>query len=137
MKARLMQPSFWFALAVAAFLLWQSGIWNRFRYPTPSLETAKSDLIQQKAVLVDVREADEIAAGMLEGALWIPLSEIRAGGEALEKRLVTLPAGKELFLYCRSGNRSSQAAAALEKRGYAVRNLGAYDSLRQSGFTAK
>lgn len=137
MKARLMQPSFWFTLVIAGFLLWQSGIWNRFLYPTSSLEAAKSDLAQQKAVLVDVREADEIASGTLEGALWVPLSEIRAGGEPLEKRLSALPPGKELFLYCRSGNRSSQAAAALEKRGYAVKNLGGYDSLRQSGFAAK
>jgi rhodanese-related sulfurtransferase len=45
-------------------------------------------------VLVDVRPADEYAAGHIEGARSIPLDE-------LERRLAELPADREIVAYCR------------------------------------
>ena len=45
-------------------------------------------------VLVDVRPAEEFAAGHIEGARSIPI-------EDLEKRLAELPAGREVVAYCR------------------------------------
>ncbi|MER5434498.1 rhodanese-like domain-containing protein [Streptomyces sp. NPDC002588] len=65
------------------------------------------------AVLVDVREPDEFAAGHAPGALHLPLSRL-ADGTAV------LPAGREAVLICRSGNRSRQAAGLLAARGVTV-----------------
>jgi rhodanese-related sulfurtransferase len=45
-------------------------------------------------VLVDVRPAEEFAAGHIEGARSIPLDE-------LERRLAELPAEREIVAYCR------------------------------------
>jgi rhodanese-related sulfurtransferase len=45
-------------------------------------------------VLVDVRPAEEFAAGHIEGARSIPLDE-------LERRLAELPADREIVAYCR------------------------------------
>jgi rhodanese-related sulfurtransferase len=45
-------------------------------------------------VLVDVRPAEEFAAGHIEGAQSVPLEE-------LERRLAELPAGREVVAYCR------------------------------------
>ena len=45
-------------------------------------------------VLVDVRPAEEFAAGHIEGALSIPFDE-------LERRLAELPADREIVAYCR------------------------------------
>jgi rhodanese-related sulfurtransferase len=45
-------------------------------------------------VLVDVRPADEFAAGHIEGARSVPLDE-------LERRLSELPADREIVAYCR------------------------------------
>jgi rhodanese-related sulfurtransferase len=45
-------------------------------------------------VLVDVRPAEEYAAGHIEGARSIPLAE-------LERRLAELPADREIVAYCR------------------------------------
>jgi rhodanese-related sulfurtransferase len=45
-------------------------------------------------VLVDVRPAEEFAAGHIEGARSIPLDE-------LERRLAELPAGRDVVAYCR------------------------------------
>lgn len=64
------------------------------------------------ALIVDVREADEVALGMVPGALWVPLATIA--------QLPTRVADKNtpLFIYCRSGARSSRAIAELKALGY-------------------
>jgi len=68
------------------------------------------------AMIVDVRAAAEVAEGRVPGSVNIPLNQI----PALKKPLDT-----PLFLYCRSGARSSRGCKALEKLGYTnVTNLG-------------
>jgi rhodanese-related sulfurtransferase len=46
------------------------------------------------AILVDVRPAEEYAAGHIDGARSIPIDE-------LERRLAELPEGREVIAYCR------------------------------------
>ncbi|HEX4895150.1 MAG TPA: rhodanese-like domain-containing protein [Solimonas sp.] len=65
------------------------------------------------ATLLDVRTAEEFAAGHIEGALNIPVQE-------LEGRLSELPADAPVIVYCRSGRRATQAAAVLRGRGLTV-----------------
>lgn len=77
-------------------------------------------LVQKGARLVDVRTPQEFATGHIPGAVNIPLQE-------LERRMPELD-GKDrpIVVYCRSGNRSSNAARMLEKAGYTdIHNLGA------------
>lgn len=77
-------------------------------------------MVAEGALLVDVRSPAEFAAGHLPGALNIPVHEI----EAREAELA--PRDRPLVLYCRSGNRSARAAAALQDSGHtSVHNLGA------------
>ncbi len=65
------------------------------------------------ALLVDVREAHERAAGMAEGALGIAKGELQANAAA------HLPApDREIILICQSGKRSLEAAQALIDLGY-------------------
>jgi len=64
------------------------------------------------AVLIDVREADEYAAGRIPGSVSLPLSSIR-GGE-----LPDFPAATPLFVYCLGGTRSSMAADLLKQAGF-------------------
>ena len=64
-------------------------------------------------VIVDVRRADEYAAGHIPGAILIPNESI--GTEKPEQ----LPDKDQIILiYCRSGNRSKQAAQKLADMGY-------------------
>ena len=67
------------------------------------------------AVLLDVRTPEEYAQGHGPGSRNIPLD--RVGGAELDR-------GAPLFVYCRSGARSSQACAALRRRGYEAVNIG-------------
>jgi rhodanese-related sulfurtransferase len=68
-------------------------------------------LVDDGAQLVDVRADHEWEAGRIPGAVHIPLAELadRAGEIDREQPVV---------LYCRGGNRSSMAAAALTDAGY-------------------
>ena len=79
-------------------------------------------LIDEGATGIDVRAPAEIAEGALPGALAIIHTDIVAGVNALGLR-----ADAPLVLYCRSGNRSGIATAALQAEGYTqVTNGGSY-----------
>jgi rhodanese-related sulfurtransferase len=66
-------------------------------------------------LVVDVRTAEEYAAGHLPGARRVQLDEIGAAIDAGE-----FPATPDapLLVYCRAGSRSAQAAALLSERGF-------------------
>jgi len=68
------------------------------------------------AALLDVREDDEWAAGHIDGAVHVPLSDVPA-------RLADLPEGDPLYVVCRSGNRSGRAAAWLAYQGIDAVNV--------------
>ena len=71
------------------------------------------------ALLLDVRTAEEYAAGRVPGSVNLPLSDIASAPDVAPER--TQP----IFVYCHSGARSTRAAAALEKMGYTqVKNIG-------------
>ena len=78
------------------------------------------------ALLIDVRTPEEVAEGTFEDAINIPHGTIIGGIEALR-----LDKKTPLVVFCRSGNRSGKAKAALEEAGYSlVLNAGAYDDLK-------
>jgi hydroxyacylglutathione hydrolase len=63
------------------------------------------------ATMVDVRAADEWAAGHLPDAVHIPLGR-------LEERLDELDPARPIVLHCQGGGRSAIAASLLEARGF-------------------
>lgn len=65
----------------------------------------------ENLAIVDVREDEEVAAGIIQGAVHIPLAQ-------LPDRLNEIPQVEELILVCRSGNRSGRAISFLEAQGY-------------------
>ena len=69
-------------------------------------ETLKDWLDHDRAILVDVRAADEYAREHVAGARLQPLSRLADNG-------VDSASGKIMVLMCNSGNRSREAAGAL------------------------
>lgn len=63
------------------------------------------------AILLDVREPFEWAEGHAPGATHIPLG-------LLDARAGELPAGRDLLVICRSGNRSARAVQWLRRAGH-------------------
>lgn len=99
-----------------------------------SLETVKEKLAQEKAVLIDVREQDEWDAGHLQGAVLLPLSQLKDAGAA-EEAVKVLPKKKILYCHCKAGRRALTAGDILKKLGYDVRPLKqGYDELLKAGF---
>lgn len=65
----------------------------------------------KKPLVVDVRTPEEYGAGHIEGAKLVPL-------QTLEKDIASIKKDQEIYLICRSGNRSAQAYAILAGMGY-------------------
>ena len=68
------------------------------------------------AFLVDVREPDEWTAGHAPGAMHIPLGQLGA-------RYTEIPQDGQVYVICRAGSRSNQAALALAGAGWNVVNV--------------
>ena len=85
---------------------------------------------QAYAQIIDVRTPEEYATSHAESAILLPIQDIERG---------KLPQGKKsdpIALYCRSGNRSSQAKIMLEKQGYTnVTDLGGLSDLKKNGLS--
>lgn len=82
------------------------------------------------ARLIDVRTEAEVAQGMIDGAVHIPL-------HMLPLRAADIPQDKPVVIYCRTGARSSQACAFMAAQGFNnMHNLtGGIQSWARSGHT--
>lgn len=86
-----------------------------------------------KAIILDVREKDEVKDGMIKGARWFPLSEYEAKKDQIVNELKAEAKTKEIYVYCRSGNRSGIYKDHLAKEGIKAVNLGGYSNLVKEG----
>jgi rhodanese-related sulfurtransferase len=68
-------------------------------------------MVEEGAQLIDVRADHEWNAGHIAGARHVPLPE-------LPQRTGELDQDRPVVVYCRGGNRSSMAAAALTDAGF-------------------
>ena len=82
-------------------------------YQTITPEQAKALIDAGGAVILDVRQPDEYATGHIRGAVLLPVGEIEA-----QAATVLPDKNTKILIYCRSGNRSAVAAAALQTLGY-------------------
>ncbi|GGO48854.1 sulfurtransferase [Streptomyces daqingensis] len=72
------------------------------------------------ALLLDVRENDEWAAGRAEGALHIPMSEFVGRIGELHERAGE---GERVYVVCRVGGRSAQVTQYLRQQGVDAVNV--------------
>lgn len=85
--------------------------------------------IEDGAILIDVRTASEYSANHIEGAINIDVTEILSLKGELGYNNRNISKNTVLILYCRSGNRSLQAANKLIELGYTnVYDLGSIDN---------
>lgn len=75
------------------------------------VETLQNRLENEEITLLDVRESGEYEGGHIEGAVNAPLS-------SLNETELPYPKDEPIYVICRSGNRSAQAAEILKQRGY-------------------
>lgn len=71
---------------------------------------------EEKPYILDVRTIEEYNLSHIDGAINIPLDELRENFEKLDK-------SKEIVVHCHSGLRSYLACRILKQNGYNVKNL--------------
>jgi phage shock protein E len=69
------------------------------------------DLLKEEAVIIDVRTPMEFSGGHVAGSINMPLNEILSRVDEIKAF------DKPILLCCASGNRSGQAAMALQQMG--------------------
>lgn len=87
---------------------------NSTDYRQIAQQQAKQMMDEQDVLVLDVREQDEYDSGHIPGAVLLPV------GTITEKTAAEVIPAKDtvVLVYCRSGNRSKQASAALAELGY-------------------
>ncbi len=81
-------------------------------YTTITVEELKKRLDAGERIhLIDVREDEEVAQGIIPGAIHLPLGQV-------PQRLDEIPQEEEVIFICRSGYRSDQACQYLASLGY-------------------
>ncbi len=70
----------------------------------------------KKDIVIDVREADELATGKIEGSINIPLGSLR-------NRLNELPKDKKIYVTCQVGLRGYIACRILTQHGFECFNI--------------
>ncbi len=100
------------------------GFLNFFRKGAlPDINSVAVDL--GGAVLLDVREPDEYAAGHVPGSVNAPVSDIASAEKLIADR------DARVYVYCLSGARSARAVRYLRGRGYKhVMNVGGINTYR-------
>jgi hydroxyacylglutathione hydrolase len=92
----------------AAFLSVPGEVDQASRLTASELREARAR--QRPPVVLDVRNAGELAEGVIDGSQHIPLAE-------LPRRLAEVPDGDPIVVYCAHGSRSSIAASLLRRSG--------------------
>lgn len=80
-------------------------------------------LVEQGAIIVDVRTTGEYKSGHIKDALNIPVDTISSKAKELKQR------AKPVITCCASGMRSARAAAILKQNGIEAYNGGSWVSL--------
>lgn len=83
----------------------------------PEITVAETDVRRVRDQIVDVREDEEVAEGMIPGAIHIPLGQLSARAGELDRE-------RPVITVCRSGRRSDHAAKQLEAAGFDAATMG-------------
>jgi rhodanese-related sulfurtransferase len=107
-----------FVLAALLILVSVKRFIQRIHMKEYSVPEVTEKIHDASVVLLDVRTREERNHGAIQGSLHIPL------GNILEKlNLLEEHRHKEIICYCRSGNRSMNAALILQKNGFQAANM--------------
>jgi len=86
---------------------------------------------QDNVYMIDVRTEAEWQESHAEGAVWWGLEE-----ELKQGNLPNIAKDSEIYIYCRSGNRSAEATSILTNGGFSdVSDFGAFNNWTAAGGT--
>jgi rhodanese-related sulfurtransferase len=90
---------------------------------------------EQGALLVDVRDAPELAQGKLKGAVNVSRGMIEFRADAAKPyHDAEFRTDRPVVLYCASGGRAALSGKVLKDMGYEAYNLGGFKDAAEAGF---
>lgn len=102
-----------------------------------SAQVADTLIKTEHAVLLDIREEDEIASGMAETAIWIPTTRIQNEDPLFTKWLQSLSKNQLVLVYCAAGGRADRVVTRLVEEGYQAYNVGGFKDWKAAGLPVK
>jgi rhodanese-related sulfurtransferase len=107
------------ALVSGTLLLWPVLARGRQGQGVSATEAVRL-INRERAVVIDVGEPAEFAAGHVAGARSVPLAALEAAKVGAKEGAKGLPTNKALpvIVVCPTGARAARAAAVLRSRGY-------------------
>lgn len=99
-----------------------------------SIDEFKEKYQEEQGVVIDVRTQEEYE----EGHLVNTDKQLDFMNGEFQESLSELDKDKTYYLYCRTGNRSGQAARIMKSEGFEnVYNVGGFEDLANAGFEAE
>lgn len=125
-------------LTIASILIIGMIMFNMFTKKSNDIDVSidefKEKYAEDAGVVIDVRSQQEYDEGHLAKT---DMQLDLMNGE-FEDSLDELEKDKTYYLYCRTGNRSGQAARIMKSEGFEkVYNIGGFDDLARAGFEAE
>ncbi len=103
---------------------------NQVKQSIREVDPGDADALRAEALFLDVREADEVAQGVIPGALHIPRGyvELQIEGRVPDR-------SRKIVVYCAGGTRSALSAKALGELGYVdvVSMAGGFNKWKDEG----
>lgn len=98
-----------------------------------SIDHFKEMIEKERGIVIDVRTKQEYNAGHLK----ITDAQYDFLNGEFQDQIENFDKNKTYYLYCRTGNRSGQAARIMQNEGFKnVFNVGGFEELAEAGFDA-
>ncbi len=94
------------------------------------IQKVQNLLKSDKAILIDVREEEEIKEGMLDQAVSFPLSKTQTDKNWIQE-VKKMAESKKIILYCRSGARAEKFKTLLQQENISSQNIGGFIKLKE------
>jgi rhodanese-related sulfurtransferase len=118
----------------ALFLL---GYFSKAQAQFASGQRAYSEMQAGQAIILDVREKNEVSEGMVRGSHWVALSDLNSHPTETIQKIRSLANDAKIYIYCRSGSRSEKFIDSLRQHQLNGLNLGGYESLIKQGLPSQ
>ena len=89
----------------------------RGEHPQVDVETVFAAPADERPLVVDVRTPQEFSAGHMDGAVNVPVDDLRS-------RLGEIPRDREIAVCCQVGQRGYLATRLLRQKGFSASNIG-------------
>jgi phage shock protein E len=118
-------------IATTGFIMF--NIFSKTTEVNVSIDHFKEMIEKERGIVIDVRTKQEYNAGHLK----ITDAQYDFLNGEFQDQIENFDKNKTYYLYCRSGNRSGQAARIMQKEGFKnVFNVGGFEELAEAGFDA-